>query len=727
MGDFQKIAERPRPRLLIIDDDPMLVLLLREALGDSEWVIRSANNGIEGLVLFKQDCFDLVLIDVVLPLLDGFSVCRNLRQANRGKDVPIMMITGLDDLHCIDQAYKVGATDFITKPVNWALLPHRLRYILRATQAFAALRKSEMQLNLAQQIAQVGSWEWNRDTAQFHFSAETARLLGIELGSSIVGCPAFFVNVDRDTRDCAGQQFSTSALTGEPFSMDLRVSDAGVDSSRIVLLHAEWVPDAMGIPQTVLTGTVQDVTHQRTAAEKIEQLAFYDALTGLANRRLFKERLATVIEENTVDGRACAILFMDVDNFKHINDIHGHDAGDSILIQLSHRLQAVVLAWQKRGRNRVGGAPVLVARIGGDEFTILMPHVTSHRQVSSLAASARNGCRKPFEIGGAEIALSVSIGISMHPHDGLNISELLKASDMAMYHAKRMGKNNYQFYDPSTHRMGKRRADIETELRRAFEREELELYYQPRVNVENGVITGVEALLRWTSARLGEVTPGEFIPVAEATGLIVPIGEWVIQTAIKQARPWLNDADLPIRLAINISVWQFKHPTFLHIVRRCVDSELIARELEWEITETVILDDSEFTKRTMLALKEMESRIVVDDFGAGYASLSYLKRLPIDALKIDRSFIEGLPDRASDTAITSAIIDLTRGLNLDVVAEGVETVEQLRFLQDRRCGQMQGFLFSPAVRPDLMEKMITAQRLTHARIMNLAENYCLGV
>lgn len=703
------------PRLLVVDDDPTLCMMMEEALSSSGWIVHCAYDGFSGLTMFENDTFDVVLIDVIMPEMDGFATCSAVRSLARGRDVPILMITGLNDLHCIEQSYHAGATDFVTKPVNWALLPYRLRYVLRATRAFSALRKSELQLSLAQQIAQIGSWEWQESDDRVQLSAETARIMGLPLGNGTTRLHSFLGRASAESYRWATEQFAIALRMRQLFSVDMKIlgEDGGY---RYVTLRGEWLADGMdGKP--VMAGTVQDVTSQRLSAERIRQLAFYDPLTGTANRRLFKERLIAVIDETKArnNPNGFGLLFVDVDNFKQINDTYGHEAGDTVLIQLSQRLQAIASRWE----SETGTASTLVARIGGDEFTVLLPLIDESRQCSQFATAARDACREVFAFQGAQIPLSVSIGISLYPQDGDSVDELLKTSDMAMYQAKRLGKNNYQFYDPAINRRGKRRADIQLELRNAFERERLHLRYQPRVNIETGAITGVEALLRWSHEQLGEVPPAEFIPVAEATGLIVPIGEWILETAIRESAAWMHLSESPLRLAVNISATQFKHPTFLHIIRRCLSNPLRAQALELEITETVILDDSDNTRAAMMALKEMGSRIVVDDFGAGFASLSYLKRFPLDALKIDKSFIQGLPDNPNDTAITSAIIDLTRSLHLDVIAEGVETAEQLAFLRARRCGEVQGFLFSAAVSAHLIEEMVTAQQRVLPRMAEL--------
>lgn len=706
----QEIYDPSRPRLLVVDDDPTLCLVMEEALRAYGWEVTSAKNGREGCALAERDRFDVILIDVVMPELDGFDLCRAIRSTEKGSDTPILMITGLNDIGCIERAYEAGATDFVTKPINWALLPRRLKYVLRASRAFVDLRTSEIQLNMAQQIAQVGSWEWNPATNLTRFSQQTAEILALSSTATERGIYPLLVNATEEYRADIARKLVNAERGRMPVSVEFLVAAPG-SSVRHVFLRAEWVYDPQ-CDQDIFTGTVQDVTAQRQAAEQIRRLAYYDPLTGLANRTLFKEKLVNAIASCEAVAATCAVLFIDVDNFKFINDSHGHDAGDAILLQLSERLQRLVDQWCAVQTESDTISQTLVARIGGDEFTVLLPQVGTRDSVSALAKVLRNACREVFYISEMETVLSVSIGISFYPSDADTISDLLKAADVAMYHAKRMGKNNYQFYDPAVELHGKRRAVVQAELRKALESDAFELYYQPRINVETGAISGVEALLRWHSSKLGIIAPAEFIPIAEATGLIVPIGEWVLERAFKDARSWFHgDVREPVRLAVNISACQFKHPTFLHVVKRCLGQFARVDLLELEITESVLLDESETTRSIMAALKEMGFRIVVDDFGAGYASLSYLKRFPINALKIDRSFIRGLPNANRDAVITTAIIDLTRNLQLDVVAEGVENIEQLNFLKERRCPEVQGYFFSKAVTHARIGQMLAEQRL----------------
>lgn len=693
-----------KPRLLVIDDDPALCLLMEQMLGAAGWIVRSARDGLTGCEIFAREHFDLVLLDVVMPKVDGFTICRSLRATSRREDIPIVIITGRDDFMSIESAYHAGATDFVTKPVNWTLLPHRLKYILRATRAFSALRKSEAHLSIAQEIARLGSWEWEPSTDTVSMSIQASRIFGFQEAKKITGYARLFANVQARDYERVVRRFTEAWTERRPLTVDCRVVEG--HCTRAIALRAEWIPDG-NLGDSILAGTVQDVTSQLEAAEQIQRLAYYDALTGLANRLSLKERLNEALEACTGEGGQCIVLFIGIDNFKLINETYGHEIGNAVLLQLAQRFQHSLKNWSMALGGPTGAAMPLVARVGGEEFAVLLPHADDRNRVADLAKALRDVSRDVFQFSHVDAILSVSIGISTYPNDANSAAEMLKTADLARYEAKRLGRNSYQFYRSTIHSRSKRHTIVQRELRRAYEEGRLELYYQPRVRLDTGKISGVEALLRWNSEHLGAVDPCEFIPIAEATGLIIPIGEWVLATALQQARLWQrNPATDPLRLAVNISPCQFKHPNFLQSLKHNLSSEDWTDRLELEITETVLLDDSPAVRVTMDAVKEMGIRIVVDDFGAGYASVNNLKRLPIDVLKIDRSFIGGLPHGARDAAITSAIIDLTRSLQLGVVAEGVENIEQLDFLKARCCTEIQGYLFSEAVPAVLIDRMI---------------------
>lgn len=420
------------------------------------------------------------------------------------------------------------------------------------------------------------------------------------------------------------------------------------------------------------------VTERKQA--HLYRLAHFDALTGLPNRLLFRDRLQEAVVQAQRSNTMMAVLLLDLDRFKTINDTLGHVIGDALLKAASGRLSRCV----RRGDT--------VARLGGDEFTLILQNVRHVEDVANIAQKILQVLSQPIEILGYEMFISASIGISIYPFDD-DPGKLLENADAAMYRAKEQGRNSYQFYTLDITERSLDRLRLETSLRYALDRSELELHYQPQISLRAGAVLGVEALIRWRHPEWGMVQPQHFIPVAEETGMIEPIGQWVLKTACEQACMW-RDAGLPIRISINVSPQQCRRGGFVSsVVRALAEAGLEPWFLALEITESVLMHDVDATIRNLGALAQMGVGIAVDDFGVGYSSLSYLKRFPIDALKMDRSFVCGLPDNDNDAAIARAIIALAHSLGLQVIAEGVENEDQLQFLRAHGCEQAQGYLW----------------------------------
>jgi diguanylate cyclase (GGDEF)-like protein/PAS domain S-box-containing protein len=440
--------------------------------------------------------------------------------------------------------------------------------------------------------------------------------------------------------------------------------------------------DAHGKCIGVITAC-EDITGRKDSEKKIEHLAYYDSTTGLPNRALLMDRLHQALALAQREGRELALLFLDLDNFKDVNDTKGHDIGDKFLKQVAKRLS-----------NCVGESNTL-ARIGGDEFVIVLTAV--HAEEEAAATTARRVqalFADPFVIEGEEFYSSASIGIALYPEDGADVESLLKCADAAMYHAKNEGKSNYQFFSKEMNNRIMRRVALENSMRQGLTRGEFTLHYQPQWDLKTASLTGVEALLRWKSAEFGNVGPDEFIPIAESSGLIFELGEMVLQAACLQARSWAERYG-ELKVAVNISGRQMRQPDFLQTVERIICQTGVAPcSLELEFTEGVIMEKAEKNIDTLLALKKIGLRLSIDDFGTGYSSLNYLKHFPIDAIKIDRSFIAEVECNSDDAAITEAIICMAHSLKLKVIAEGVENQAQLQFLKDRDCDEAQGFFLA---------------------------------
>lgn len=697
----------PKLPALVIDDDPFMRILLRQTLEDCHLEVHEADSGREGLACLSKINPAIVLLDVMMPQMNGFEVCQALRAQPEGARTPVLMLTGLDDVPSIQRAYDVGATDFLHKPINWLILAHRVRYILRAREAFERLAESQAHLKDAQRIAKLGGWRIDLATGTVKCSTEAKRILGIapekvSLGDNDLLQAAHAEDLER----VRAARDSALAKQGN-YSVEYRVAQSN-SATVIVREHGEVATDAAG-HATAIRATVQDVSDLRNAEERIRYLASYDALTGLSNRESFRQRVGEAMQHNQRHGRMLAVLLLDLDNFKRINDTLGHNSGDQLLHAIGERVAGVIRGSDLLRAQILARHGDELARMGGDEFCILLSEIKHADDATRVAKRVLEALAKPFVADGVETFITASIGIAVHPTDGANVDDLLKNADSAMFHAKRRGKNNYQYYNPAMNARALERLTMEGNLRKALERDEFVLHYQPKLNLASGEIDGVEALVRWRHPELGMVPPGQFIPVAESTGLIVAIDEWVLTTATRQIAAWQRAGLKPISVAVNMSSLGFRQRDLIDKISRALaDAGLEPRYLQMELTETLLMDDSAETEQTLTRLKDMGIRLSLDDFGTGYSSLSYLKRFPISVLKIDRSFVNDVTTDSDDAGIVTAIVEMAHCLKLSVVAEGIETREQLAFLRDHGCDIGQGYLFSRPESAERIEQMLSS-------------------
>ena len=451
---------------------------------------------------------------------------------------------------------------------------------------------------------------------------------------------------------------------------------------------------------------VRDITERKQADEQIAFLAYHDNLTGLPNNRLFKDRLQQSIAHAKRNDSMLAVLFLDLDRFKLINDSMGHDVGDKLLQVIADRLTEGTRRQDSIGINIAFDANS-VARLGGDEFTILLEKVSGQTSITTVARRLIELTAQPINIDNHEIFTSTSIGIALYPNDGEEADTLLKNADTAMYYAKKQGRNNFQFFDPSMNQASVEQLAIETSLRKAIEHNELMLYYQPQVSIVSGQIVGMEALLRWKHPVKGFISPTSFIPVAEETGMIISIGEWVIREACKQGADWAKRNFKPILISVNLSAKQLREERLNEIIAQIlVETGMNPKYLGMELTESAIILDPERALERLKNIKSLGIKMSMDDFGTGYSSLSYLKKFPLDTLKIDQSFIHDILLNQEDASLVKAIISMAHSLGMDVIAEGVEQQEQLEFLGMYQCDAIQGYLFSRPLPADEVEKLL---------------------
>jgi diguanylate cyclase (GGDEF)-like protein len=570
--------------VLVCDDDPTYLLLMEETLSSDNLNVLTAANGLDALKLYLKHEPSIVLLDVHMPMLSGFEVCAEIRKHPKGKDTPILMVTGADDILSIESAYKHGATDFLPKPIRWPMVAHRVRYMLKGSETFNSLKQSE---------------------------------------------------------------------------------------------------------------------------EKMRRLAYFDSLTGLPNRQSLDESLEKAIRCAVKEQQNLCIMYIDLDNFKRINDTLGHEFGDKLLKKISEKIIQCLKGKTCIPEALQSVAEIEVSRLGGDEFMILLNNTTNDGDVKVVAQSLVDCISELVSIDDHEVALTPSIGIAIYPRDGANLTELKKHADVAMYYAKTMGRNGYRFYAESLNKNAIKFLQIEGCLRNALNNDEFSLHYQPQVCLKSHKIISVEALLRWESPELGNVTPSEFIPVAEDSGIINDLGEWVMRKSCVQAKKWMDAGMQNFRVSVNLSSIQFKRASLLNMIKRALDdSGLPASLLEVELTESAIMNDIDQNITRLNQIRDLGVAIALDDFGTGYSSLSYLKRFPINTLKIDRSFIITIDTDPEDAAIVEAIITLANTLKLTVIAEGVETHGQLKALNRFHCDIIQGFYFSKPVPAEQITKIV---------------------
>ncbi len=719
--------------ILIVDDVPANLGVMVDLLESEGHRVSVARSGSEGFRRAESDQPDLILLDVMMPGEDGFSVCRRLKAGVNTRHIPVIFMTSLDDLQDKLAGFDAGGVDYVAKPLQFAEVVSRVRTHLE----LSALRRQLAEQN--QQLRQA------RDELEERVQLRTAALraeieertkteLELQRSSEQIhdlynNAPCGYHSLDthgilvrvNDTQ-ASWLGYSRNEIVGRRFTDFLSPRSASLfrkalvqikhrgwlrdielqlirrdGTSMPVLLSASAVCDASG--NFVMTRTtLYDLTERKKAEELIRHMAHHDPLTGLSNRTLFQQRLGQLIAQARRRNEAVATMFLDLDQFNQINDSFGHAVGDIVLREISQRLSRCL---------RDSDA---LARWGGDEFVVALSSPDVHQSATQVAEAMLKELSEPVFAEDHELHLSGSIGISLYPTDGLDVRTLLRAADTAMYYAKERSRGSWKFFTPELTANVQHRTKLAALLHGAQLRKEIYLQYQPQVDIDSGRILGVEALMRWQRPDLGAISPVEFIPIAEDTGLIQPLGEWALRQACEQAKVWRDAGHTDLTLAVNLSVRQLADP---HVGARVTailsQTALPPNALELEITENLLLQPTDDILRLLNDFNERGIRLTVDDFGTGYSSLSYLQRFPIKALKIDRAFVSRIGLALHDDTIVGAIIALAHSLHLRVLAEGVETETQAEFLRERGCYVAQGYLYSKPLDAEACTALLATQ------------------
>ena len=672
-----------KPLVLVAADDDDQRKRIWDVLKQFGFRIVTAQDGKSAYDLFKKSQPDAILLDVHTPDFDGFSVCEAIRKQDAGRETPIFMVTDRDDEDSIERAYRLGATDIVFQPIALPVLPHRIRYALRTARSLSDL--TGLIRAIPDLIFVVNEDGDVQDGLSGPDATHTLQLKALTTASKIHFYPC-------ENDDGALECIKRALETGKPQVYEHELEELDIH------LETRFVTR----DKNTVLAIVRDITERKSAEAKIYNLAYYDELTELPNRELFSQSLERTIAVAKKDDEKFAVLFVDLDRFKRINDTLGHTIGDELLKDVADRLAKCTRSTDSVAHlDPTASGNIKLARLGGDEFVIKLYGVDTEESVSIVAARIIDALTPPFTCAGHQFVVTPSIGIALYPQDGKSGEELLMNADSAMYRAKAVGRNNYKFYSETMRTKSLHRLDLENLIRTAIEEEQFELYFQPKVDAKSFRLVGAEALLRWHHPERGAIGPDEFIPIAEETGLIVPIGQWVLSEACKHVKVWSTSPVGAVPVSVNISSHQFRDSGLVRDVLEAVAAAGIeTKHLELEITESVLLQDVDKTLIELNSLKEAGISLSIDDFGTGYSSLSYLKRFPIDTIKIDRSFVTDLHKDTDDAAICAAILAMSQQLGLNVVAEGVETREQLEFLRLHECDHIQGYICSKPLPAD---------------------------
>ncbi|MDJ0738331.1 MAG: EAL domain-containing protein [Gammaproteobacteria bacterium] len=704
---------QPPVSLLLADDDPAIGLLAQMGLTKHGYHVTAVESGEAALRAVADRRPDIILLDVIMPGVSGYDVCRRLGADPATRQIPIIMVTGLDDPESIEQAYAAGADAFVTKPINWTVLRHQLQYVLRSSRDRARLAESEERYALAASGANDGLWDWNIAGQAVYYSPRWREQLGLRSQDIGDDLDDWLDRIHPEDR-LAFHNALNAHLAGNSrkFEIEYRIRDHAGDY-RWMLCRALAIRDDDDNPCR-MAGSQTDITERKLAERQLVHDALHDTLTGLANRKLLLERVSHAIKlSHRRQDYRFAVAIMDLDRFKNINDSLGPLAGDSLLGRIGERIASHLRSSDT------------LARIGGDEFAILFDDVGGHDHLDRLIERIRREISQPFTLLDQDVVTTASLGIVYSAPSYENPEDMLRDADIAMYQAKALGKNRHEVFDSTMHAQVSELLQVENELRAAIPQRQFRVFYQPIRRLADGEIVGFEALLRWQHPTRGLLAPQAFLSLAEETGLMIPIGQWTLREATRQLAQW--HSEIPqIRdtyVSVNLSSAEFAHPDLIDHVRVALsESGLAADSLKLEVTETVLIENTAQSAKVLDELHAEGVATAIDDFGTGYSSFSYLHRFAFDALKIDRVFIHQIDRHDKSREIVRAIITLARNLGLAVIAEGGENSDEVSCLRDVGCEFGQGYAFAQALPVDEIGPLVRRKLAAHLSVVPNGHN-----
>jgi diguanylate cyclase (GGDEF)-like protein/PAS domain S-box-containing protein len=702
--------------ILIVDDESLNLRLLQALLGHEGYVLRTAAGGEEALAAVADDPPDLILLDVMMPGLDGRQVARAVKADPSTSNIPIIMVTAQTDREARLAALDAGAEDFLSKPVDRAELWLRVRNLLRLKRLSDLFEEHQVTLEAevlartAELRARTGDLKHlrtamdstsdsialvNRTTMRYvAVNATASEMLGYSREEMVELGPMDVLSTSRDRLEA----LYDSVIAGRGRTASLETAHRKDGSTFPVEVHRQ---SQRAGEDWIIVAVTRDITEHVEAESRLEHLAHFDALTGLMNRTMFCEVLTKTLVYASITGETVAVLYLDLDNFKNVNDAYDLGVGDALLIQVGERLVECV-----RDRDTVG-------RLGGDEFALILTMLDSRHDGAMVAQKIQTAFLDPFCVDGHHVTVTASIGVTMHPEDATDTDTLLKYADTAMYQVKQSGRDAFQFFTSGMNTEVWRRLELETALRHAVKNAEFVLHYQPKVALEGGEVVGLEAVLCWDRPGFGLVPSSEFVYSLEESGLSYDVGRWAIAQVCHQIREWSRRGIDPVPVSVSVSQRQLGKGDLEEDVLLSLEIyEVPARMLELELTETLLMTSTDRTIAILQNLHAVGVQISIDDFGTGHSSPAYLRQFPIDKLKIDRSVVRDVTSSSDAAAIALATIHMGHSLGLKVIAEGVETAHQLAYVRSQRCDQIQGSYFSPPLPVPALELLL----LAHTRL-----------